>query len=432
MKRIVCVLMGLAVFGGLMFAGGGKASPEAQTSSTTIRWAYWGSENRAKISQEAIDIYQQQNPGVVVNPEISGGAGDHFAKVDTQLAGGNGPDIIQMGGNILDYVNKGVLADLSPYAGDGKAIVTSTIDAGAVANGTINGKLYGVSTGVSMAALVYNKALVQRTGLPLPKVSMTYAEFRDYLVQLKAKLPQGVWPMQDIGSLAANSTPFGYWSRYNGTPLVDDSVTKTFLTAADAQKYLELFKDYRDNGLVPPAADAAAYPETSPENSAIIAGKVAITFVWTSQFAGYQQLTKDELDLIELPGAAEKNALWQPPSQFYTVNKDSKNIEAAARFINFLVNSPDAARVLLNDRGASASSTARTGAVSVLTAADQKVLNYIASAGVHSSAETPHVPNDMEFTTSLYLIYQSVAFGQKTPAHGGQEILDLLNRMIKK
>jgi multiple sugar transport system substrate-binding protein len=414
-----------------VFAGGAKNST-AQTSSTVIRWAYWGSESRVKISQQAIDIYQQQNQGVSVNPEVSGGAGDHFAKVDTQLAGGNGPDIIQMGGNILDYVNKGVLADLSPYAGAGKAIITSTIDAGAVANGTIDGKLYGVSTGVSMPALVYNKALIQRAGLPLPKVSMTYAEFRDYLVQLKAKLPQGVWPMQDIGSLAANSTPFGYWSRYNGTPFVDDSVTKTFLTAADAQKYLELFKDYRDNGLVPPAADAAAYPETSPENSAIIAGKVAITFVWTSQFAGYQQLIQDELELIELPGAAEKNALWQPPSQFYTVNKDSKNIEAAAKFINFLVNSPDAARVLLNDRGASASSTARAGAASILTAADQKVLNYIAQAGAHSSAETPHVPNDMEFTTSLYLIYQSVAFGQKTPAEGGQEILDLLNRMIKK
>jgi multiple sugar transport system substrate-binding protein len=423
--------MGLAVFSGSVFARGAKVST-AQTSATVIRWAYWGSESRVKISQQAIDIYQQQNPGVVVNPEISGGAGDHFAKVDTQLAGGNGPDIIQMGGNILDYVNKGVLADLSPYAGNGKALVTSTIDAGAVANGTIDGKLYGVSTGVSMPALVYNKDLIQRMGLPLPKISMTYAEFRDYLVQLKAKLPQGVWPMQDIGALAANSTPFGYWSRYNGTPFVDDSVTKTFLTAADAQKYLELFKDYRDNGLVPPAADAAAYPETSPENSAIIAGKVAVTFVWTSQFAGYQQLIKDELELIELPGAVEKNALWQPPSQFYTVNKDSKNIEAAAKFINFLVNSPDAARILLNDRGASASSTARTGAASMLTAADQKVLNYISQAGAHSSAETPHVPNDMEFTTSLYLIYQSVAFGQKTPVQGGQEILDLLNRMIKK
>jgi spermidine/putrescine-binding protein len=35
------------------------------------------------------------------------------------------------------------------------------------------------------------------------------------------------------------------------------------------------------------------------------------------------------------------------------VNKDSKNIEAAVRFINFLVNSPKTVKVLGNDRGVS-------------------------------------------------------------------------------
>jgi multiple sugar transport system substrate-binding protein len=181
MKKIMCLSVVLAAFGGAVFANGAKAS-SSQAVSNAIRWAYWGSESRVKISQQAIDIYQQANPGVVINPEVSGGAGDHFAKVDTQIAGGNGPDIIQMGGNIPDYVNKGVLADLTPYSGAGKAIDTSTIDAGAVANGIINGKLYGISTGVSMPALVYNKSLIQKAGLPLPSVSMTYDEFRAYLV----------------------------------------------------------------------------------------------------------------------------------------------------------------------------------------------------------------------------------------------------------
>jgi multiple sugar transport system substrate-binding protein len=434
MKKALCVLVALMALGSTVFAGGTRqaASPAVSTpaASTTVRWAYWGSEGRITISQQAINLYQQQNPGVLISPEPAGGSGDHFTKVDTQVAGRDGPDIIQMGGNLPDYVTKGVLLDLSPYVG--RQLITATIDPGAIESGTINGKLYGVSTGVTMPALAYNKDLIQRAGVPLPKTSMTYVEFRDYLVQLKAKLPAGVYPMQDIGALSSNSTPFGYWSRYNGTPLYDDVKKITYVTAADARSYLEFFKDLRDNGLVPPADFAAGYAETGADNSALVSGRVAISFLWTNQLAGYQAAIPDELDLIEFPGAAATKALWQAPSQFYTVNKDSKNIEETVKFINFLVNSPDAGKILGNDRGASASSTARAGAAGSVTKEDQKIHTYLTSAGPHSSKETAHVPNDTELNSTLFLIYQGVAFGQRTPAQGGQEILDLLNRLINK
>jgi multiple sugar transport system substrate-binding protein len=435
MKKIVCVLVVLAAFGASLFAGGAKASTAAPASASAgaanvVRWAYWGSEGRVKISQEAINLYQSKNSGVTVNPEPAGGTGDHFTKVDTQIAGGQGPDIIQMGGNLPDYVTKGVLLDLTPYVG--KQLNTATIDASAIESGTIGGKLYGISTGVTMPALLINKTLIQQAGVPLPKTSMTYAEFRDYLVQLKAKLPNGVYPMQDIGALSSNSTTFGYWSRYNGTPLYDDVKNVTLVKAADAQKYLELWKDYRDNGLVPPPAEAAAYAETSADTSALIARKVAITYVWTNGLPGYQQATTDDLDLIEFPGSEATKALWPAPSQFYTVNKDSKHIEETVKFINFLVNDPDAAKVLGNDRGASASSTARTGAAATATPADKKILDYLTLAGPHSSKETAHVPNDTEFNSTLFLIYQRVAFNRTTPAQGGQEIVELLTRLIGK
>jgi multiple sugar transport system substrate-binding protein len=430
MKKVMGVFVVLAAFGVSVCVGCVKKDSAAQGSASgAIRWAYWGSERRVRISQEAINIYRQQT-GVTVNPEPAGGTGDHFTKVDTQIAGGQGPDIIQMGGNLPDYVNKGVLLDLTPYVG--KQLDTSVMDVSAVESGTIDGKFYGVSTGVTMPALLINKTLIEEAGVPLPKVSMTYAEFRDYLVQLKAKLPQGVYPMQDIGALASNSTPFGYWSRYNGTPLYDDAAGVTYMTATDAQKYLELWKDYRDNGLIPPPAEAAAYAETSADTSALIARKVAITYVWTNGLLGYERSTTDEIDLIEFPGAEATKALWPAPSQFYTVNKDSKNSEEAVKFINFLVNSPDAARVLGNDRGASASSTAREGAASTATPADAKILAYLSEAGPHSSKETAHVPNDTELNSTFFLIYQRVASGQTTPAQGGKEIVDLLTRLIRK
>ncbi len=307
---------------------------------------------------------------------------------------------------------------------------TSVIDASAIESGTITGHLYGISTGVNMPGLVYNKSLLDRIGVPLPKASMTYDEFRAFLATLKSKLPAGMYPMQDIGALPSNSTPFGYWLRHNDTPIYDAETNTTAVTPAAAQKYLELFKDYRDGGLVPPADVAAGFAETNADTSALIAGKVAIGFMWTNQLAGYQGATKDELNLLEFPGAAVKKSLWPAPSQFYTVNKDSRNIEAAVKFINFLANSPDAAKVLGNDRGASSSATAR--AAGSANPNDLKVIQYLNVAGPHSSKETAHLPNDTELNSTLYLIYQQVAFGRITPAAGGQQIYDMIARLIRK
>jgi multiple sugar transport system substrate-binding protein len=432
MKRVLSGVIAAAAIGSLLLGGCAKKEAArgsaAEGGANTVRWAYWGSESRVKRSQEAIDRYQNLNPGLLINPEVSGGTGDHFTKVDTQIAGGSGPDIIQMGGNIVDYVKRGVLLPLDQYVP--ALLDTTTIDAGAIESGTVNGQLYGVSTGVTMPALYYNKSLLQRVGAALPKTAMTYDEFRAYLLAVKAKLPAGVYPLQDIGSQGSNSTPFGYWLRYNGTVLYDEVTNTTEVTPAVAKKYLDLFKDYRDNGLIPPPDVAASYAESNADSSALIAGKVAIAYCWTNQLAGLQAATTDELDLMEFPGAEATQALWPAPSQFYTVNRDSKKSEEAVRFINFLVNNPEAAKVLGNDRGASASSTARAAGASDVN--DQKVLDFLAIAGPHSSKETPHLPNDTELNSTLYLIYQQVAFGQLDTTKGGQQIYDLVQRLIKK
>jgi multiple sugar transport system substrate-binding protein len=438
MKKIVSLLVVLMTSAILVFAGGGGqqsggagTSPGSGSAGTvTLRWAFWGSESRVKQSQAAIDIFEAANPGIKVNIEVSGGTGDHFNKVDTQLAGGAGPDIIQMGGNFPDYVAKGIPLNLNPYKGG--LLNVSTIDAGAIEAGSVGGNLYGVSTGATIPALVYNKTLLEKAGLPLPKVSQTWDEFRSYLASIKPRLPSGVYPLMDFGSTSSGSTGFGYWLRWNGTPIYDDVSGTTKVTSADARKFLDQFKDYRDNGFVPPADISAGYAETNVDSSSLIAGKVAIGYIVSNQFGNYQAAIQDELDLIEIPGAAATKALWPQLSQVYTINAASKNIDAAVRFVNFLVNNPDAGKIIGNDRGISSSSTFRQGASSVATAADQKVFAYHDIAGPHTSPETPHLPNDTELNSTLNLIYQRVAFGQSNTTQGGQEIYDLLVRLARK
>ena len=390
-----------------------------------IRWAFWGNEDRVRLSQEAIDVFQKANPDIRINVEPAGGSGDHFNRVDIQIAGGNPPDIIQMGGNFWDYAKRGVILPLDEFVESG-LLNSESIDQGILNAGRFEGRLYGLPTGITVPALIYNKSLLERLGLPLPKVSQTFDEFLEYLLVLREKLPENIWPMMDFGF---SPMSFGYWLRYNGTLLFDDVTNGTEVTAQIAQKYLELWQQYRNLNLIPSANVAAGFAETNSDTSSLVAGIVVITVGVSTQLAGLQSAVTDELELIEMPGAATNQALWPQLSQLMTVSQTSGNKDGAVRFIEFAINSPEAGRILGSNRGSSASETFRSGESA--SPVDQKINAYHEVAGPNISPESLHLPNATEFESTLVFIYQQVIFGQLTPAQGGQQLYELVARLAK-
>jgi len=433
MKRIGLAALGLVMISALVFAGGkqgsGSSSSGSASGKTELRFAYWGGDTRHKITAEVIALFEKANPDIKINTEISGGAGDHFVKVDTQLAGGGAPDIIQMGGNIPDYaVSKGVLLDLTKYKGNG--LDTSVIDPSVLAEGqgTWNGKLYGVCLGTNMLVLAYNKGLLERSGAPLPGNTMTWAELRSWAAGAAPKLPAGVFPMVDNSLNQSNY--FSYFLAQEGTPLWDGNNTK--ISLGPIQKWIDMWEGYRADKLIPDAETVASYAETGPDNTSMfVAGKAALALIWSNQFSAYQQVMSDELGLIQLPDLG-KNAIWVQPSQYLTVNKNSPNADAAVKFINFFVNNPEAAKILGNDRGFTSSSTAREAIMQVATPTDQKIYAYYETAVPHAAPFTGNFPNDQEFNNTYKLILQRVAFKQNTSQEGAQQILDMTQRLLKK
>ncbi len=47
----------------------------------------------------------------------------------------------------------------------------------------------------------------------------------------------------------------------------------------------------------------------------------------------------------------ERGGMYLKASQYYTIAADSENPEEAAKFLNYIENSPEAGAVLLSDRG---------------------------------------------------------------------------------
>jgi multiple sugar transport system substrate-binding protein len=434
MKKVMLLLAVLILTSTVVFAAGNQ---QAASGGSTIRWSYWGGEARLRLVQQAIDIYTQET-GNIVAGEPAPGTNEHFDKFRVQFAGGNAVDIVQLGGYFsnLGFADngkdvpelEGLLLPLDSYVKSG-ALNIANVDASALNGGTRNGKLWAIPVASNMPALIYNKSLLERVGAPLPQVSMTWAQFETWLGQVQARLPAGTYAMTDNSATASGSVFFGYWAGQNGTPQWDGKQTK--LTAAEAQKYFDLWAKWRSNGWVPPASVSADYAETNESTAAIIAGKTVVAQVWSNSITPYQAATRDDLQLMELPNAAASNGLWGQMSQMMAINAKTKNPDAAVKFLNYYTNDPRVWGLLTTQYGIPVTPTGRAAITANADANTKKQIDYLDVAGKHASPPNPNMPNDTEWNSGLHLIAQNVAYGRITSAAGGQQVMDLINRLTR-
>jgi len=56
---------------------------------------------------------------------------------------------------------------------------------------------------------------------------------------------------------------------------------------------------------------------------------------------------------------------------------------------------------------------------------------YLDVAGRNASPANPNMPNDSEWNSGLFLIYQNVAFGRSLPPVAANEIMQLITRLTR-
>jgi multiple sugar transport system substrate-binding protein len=407
----------------------GAKLPAYTGADATLRFAYWGNADRVARTNRVIDLFQAAYPNIKVKGEPNGATADHFQILDTQLAANSAPDLIQFGGNYPDYVK--YLQPLNDYLGKQLQINTADqFDQTALIPATVDSKLWCVSLGTNTLTLVYNRTMIEAAGVALPKDNMTWDELTAYGNQLKAKLPKGVAPFVDNSTNQANY--LSYFYRQQGTPIwTSDGGGKSFATVDSAKKWLQMWADMRAEGLIPDADTTATYAETGADSSALVAGKAAIGLIWSNQLAAYQAAMTDKLGATTLPKGGEKSYVIQM-SQYLGINKDSKNKEAAALFINFFVTRPEAGSVLQTNRGVPCSPVVRKAIAGSATPTDAAVYHIYDVITPRMIPQGPNLPNDQEFVNELKLIGQAVALGQSTVDKGAADLQALIERLAKK
>ncbi len=141
--------------------------------------------------------FQKQHPGVDVNVQYQTW-GTHLQKFDAALAGGNAPDVIEMGNTeMTKYMAAGAFQDLS--ANKSSFDNSSTWLAGLAASGRYNGKLLGVPYYAGSRVVTYRTDLFKKAGISSAPKSL--AQFAADAKRLSAKNTQkGFSPVYIAGT----------------------------------------------------------------------------------------------------------------------------------------------------------------------------------------------------------------------------------------
>ena len=107
--------------------------------------------------------FQKQHPGVTVNVQYQNW-GTHLGKFDATLAGGNTPDVIEMGNTeMTKYMAAGAFQDIS--SSKSSFDNASAWLEGLAASGRYNGKLYGVPYYAGSRVVTYRTDLFKQAGI---------------------------------------------------------------------------------------------------------------------------------------------------------------------------------------------------------------------------------------------------------------------------
>jgi multiple sugar transport system substrate-binding protein len=377
----------------------------AAWAKTDLRMTWWGSTERHELTNQVLELYQQEHPDVQIASEYTGWDG-YWEKLATQVAGGNAPDLIQMDYRYLsEYVSRGTLLDLQPYVGD--TINLDDFNEALLASGQVDGGLYGVSLGGNVQMLVANTAMLEEAGISLPE-TWSWEEFASVAQELSDALGEGVYGTMDGGG----SEPWlELFLRQRGKQLYTEDGGLGY-APEDLSAWFSYWEELRASGAAP-SADVTAMALGDVQNSLVVNGQAAVEFVWSNQFSASQALAADPLTAQLPPGEGDNLGLYFKPSMFISVAASTDAPEASAELVNFLVSDPEAGLILRTERGMPGSSSLLEALSAEADEVDQVIFDYLAeSEPYQQEIPVPPPPGAGEIEGLLLRTNEQLAFGR--------------------
>lgn len=391
-------------------------------SEVTLSFAWWGSDARAELTQEVIDLFEEEHPGITIEPTF-GSMENHFDRLATQTAGGDSPDIIQMDERYLrEYADRNALLPL-----DG--VDVSEFDDVIIQNGTVDETLYAVTMGINTHAIVANPELFEQAGVDIPDdSSWTWDDFAEITQQLSENSEEA-W-----GTVGPRGTGlFQTWLRQQGLGMntVDGDLG---FSASDATDYFEYFLELVQNGTMPDASLIQEQQTVGMEQSLAGAGREGLGTWWSNESVALSQSVGSDLKLMHYPtntGDVSDSKPWLKSSMYLSGAASTDHPEEVQEFIDFYVNSEGAGLISMVERGLPPSQSVREAVVERLDGMELATAEYIERIEPLVEDPEPISPVGGSELSSILTRYEAeVYFGNISPNDAAESMIDEMQSSI--
>ena len=416
--------------------GTSAAGNTGQTAATggeeiTLRFSWWGGDERNAATLEVIEQFEQLHPNVKIEAEYGGNDGYHD-KLATQLASGTAPDIVQVdpeifptyvytGDYFIDY--KDYEMDLSNFE---EAYISLPI------NGGYDGKQLGLPSGISGAGILVNKDLADVIGLDFTK-KYDWNE----LIEMGKKVREydkDLYLLCANKEYIANLVVFNYGKQLIGAPFFDSDTGKMNITEDQLKQVFDYVQLLYDEEVVAPASYQASYSNDNLQSDANwMDGKYVAGFTYVSTIDVMVAANPEpNYYLSQLPllaGSTESGWASNTP-QVFAVTKTSAHQEMAVEFMNYFFNDETAVATLGCTRSVPPTEMARK------ICTEKGVLSQYTMEGADIAATMGGTPNDkisssQESKAILFDSVETIGYKASTADKVAADAINLLSGLEK-
>ncbi len=396
--------------------GGGGGEPAAldPDEEISLNYTFWGNEDRAGRYTEAIAAFEEQYPNISINETFSDYP-SYWEKRQTEAAGGGLPDVMQFDFTYLrQYGDNGLLLNLSDYFDNG--ITTEDIDESLLATGELDDGTYAIPTGYSAWSVFQNPALLADVGVEPYEGGTSWEDYDAYMASVTEASGGSVYGGSDTTQRIQD---LELKMRQDGRELFTDEGELNF-TQEELVAHWEEGQENRDSVIVPQRTLEEIMPVSG------FGGNLTTSEMsWSNFLGGYLGDTgAEELTIVapptDNPGEAD---LYRKVGLMQAASASTEHPEAAATFIDFLINSPEVGEIFGATLGIPASATQLEGAN--LEGPDAAVQEYLDSIS-DRLGDVPAAPVSGfgAIEQTFWDLGKSIGLGAITPEEAAKQFFD--------
>jgi len=387
-------------------------------NNVDLKVIWWGSQSRHDVTMAAFELYKKDHPNYTFESTFTGWDEYYNNKLPALVAARSLPDIIQKdAAYVADYVNRGLLADLSDFD-------TTGIDPNLLEMGKIDGKLYAIPLGANGYGMVYNKAEVERLGLTAPKVGWTWDDYFQFGADAKAKLEPGKYGIPD------STTDKNYYVNYqlskgkknlfiNGQFNLDKDTWFEFLG-----KYAQMRKD----GIVPPPEVTTTDKLLDAQFDLLANGTILVKGLHAAQPGAMDGLMPGKIGVVSAPADVEAGG-WLRPTFFFSVSQDSKYKQEASDFIYWFLHDIEAGELMGTQRGVPVIQEVVDTILPELSPADLLGKEMVEIIAQDSQPFVVAPAGWAEFETAYVEVTEAVMFNKSTIEEAYEKLMKTVNEI---